>query len=136
MPAELIDTSELLNIYNAYHQGQYSAVIDFDTSSLSKENKLPARVLKLRARIALGQEEDVIAELEGEDDVPDISAVTAFAQYTSGNVSEALELVEQLAENYPENGTVQILGGTVLQGAGKSDEALALLEKHQDNLEA
>lgn len=125
-----------MNIHNAYHQGQYSTVIDFDTTSLSAENKLPARILALRARIALGQAEDVIAELDGEDDVPDISAVTAFAQYMTGNVEEALELVEQLAENYPENATVQILGGTVLQAAEKSDEALALLEKHQGSLEA
>jgi coatomer protein complex subunit epsilon len=39
-------------------------------------------------------------------------------------------------ENYPDNATVQVLGGTVLQGLGKSEEALAVLAKHQGNLEA
>ena len=128
--------SELLNIHSAFHQGQYSNVIDFDTSSLSTENKLPARVLALRAKIALGKGEEVIAELEGDDDVPDLSAVTALAQYATGNVSGASKVVEQLVASSSENATVQILGGTILQGTGKSDDALALLAKHQGNLEA
>lgn len=128
--------SELLNIHNAFHQGRYQTVVDFDISSLSAENKLPARVLALRAKIALGHANDVLAELEGESDNPDLMAVTAFAQYVADDIPSALEAAEQLVENFSENSTVQILGATVLQGAGKSDDALALLAKHQGNLEA
>ncbi|CRK36338.1 hypothetical protein BN1723_004208 [Verticillium longisporum] len=54
---------ELINIHNHFHQGQYQEVIDYDTSSLSAENALPARVLVLRSRIALGQSAEVLAEL-------------------------------------------------------------------------
>lgn len=126
---------ELINIHNAYHQGQYQEVIDFDTSALSSENALPARVLKLRAQIALGQSAQVLASVDG-DDTPDLAAVKALAQHAAGDADSALQLVQDLAENYPDNGSVQVLGGTVLQAQGKSDEALALLAKHQGNLEA
>ena len=121
---------------NAFHQGQYQAVIDSDTTSLSTSNALPARVLQLRAQIAIGQAEEVLADIEGEDDEPDLAAVNAFAHHAIGNASDALSEVKRLVSSFPENTTVQILGGTVLQAAGKSEEALALLTKHQGNLEA
>ncbi|MCJ1298889.1 hypothetical protein MMC08_001680 [Hypocenomyce scalaris] len=127
---------ELLNMHNAFHQGQYQTVIDSDTSSLSASNALPARVLQLRARLANGQAEEVLADIEGEDNEPDLAAVKAFAHYALGNTSDALSEVEQLVSSFPENTAVQILGGTVLQAAGKSEEALGLLTKHQGNLEA
>ncbi|KAJ5450668.1 coatomer epsilon subunit-domain-containing protein [Penicillium daleae] len=127
---------ELLNIHNAFHSGQYQNVIDFDTAALSSENQLPARVLKLRAQIALGQAKEVIAAVSSEEDTPDLAATKALAQQTAGNTDAALQLAQDLAENYPENATVQVLGGTVLQAHGNSEEALALLSKHQGNLEA
>ncbi|GAM42887.1 hypothetical protein TCE0_044f17260 [Talaromyces pinophilus] len=128
---------ELVNIHNAFHQGQYQTVIDFDTSSFSPENALPSRILQLRARIALGQTEDVLTDIEGEtDDVPDLAAVKALAQQVAGNTEEALALAQKLAETQSENATVQVLAGTVLQAQGQTEEALALLGKHQGNLEA
>ncbi|KAL9117843.1 MAG: hypothetical protein Q9187_005613, partial [Circinaria calcarea] len=127
---------ELLNIHTAFHQGQYQNVIDYDISSLSNENLLPARVLQLRAQIALGQAEEVLAEVEGESGIPDLVAVKALAHYTTGDVDEALKEVEQLRVTESENVTVQVLGGTILQAAGKSEEALELLMKHQGSLEA
>ncbi|PWY77515.1 coatomer subunit epsilon [Aspergillus heteromorphus CBS 117.55] len=127
---------ELINIHNAFHQGQYQSVIDFDTSALSPENHVPARVLQLRAQVALGQTDEVLADVEGEEETPDFAAVKALAQQTTGDEESALKLVQDLAENYPDNGTVQILGGAVLQAQGHSEDALALLTKHQGNLEA
>lgn len=123
-------------MHNAFHQGQYQTVIESDTTSLSASNALPARVLQLRAQIAMGQAEEALADIEGEDDEPDLAAVKALAHHTVGKTSEALSEVEQLVSSSSENTTVQILGGTVLQAAGKSEEALALLTKHQGNLEA
>ena len=76
-----MDSLELFNIQTAFYQGQYQTVIDFDTSSFSAENVLPARILQLRAQIASGQAEEVLADVEGEDEVPDLAAVKAFAQY-------------------------------------------------------
>ncbi|KAK3685752.1 coatomer epsilon subunit-domain-containing protein [Podospora appendiculata] len=126
---------ELINIHNHFHQGQYQDVIDYDTSSLSSENALPARVLQLRAQIALGQAEDVLADVQGETE-PELEAVGALAEYTTGNVDSAVKTVEKLAQSSADNATVQVLGGAVLQAAGKSDEALALLSQHSGNLEA
>lgn len=111
-------------------------MVDFDISSVSAENQLAARVLSLRAKIPLGQAEDVLAELADEDDTPELSAVAAFAQYMAGDTSSASETVDQLVESASDNPVVQVLGGTVLHAVDRSEEALALLAKHQGNLEA
>ncbi|KAL1977738.1 hypothetical protein VTN31DRAFT_597 [Thermomyces dupontii] len=129
---------ELVNIHNAFHQGQYQQVIDFDTSALSLENTLPARVLKLRARLALGQAREVLDSITDDEaeSTPDLAAVKALAQQTAGETEAAVGLARTLAEKHAENGTVQVLAGTVLTAQGHMDEALALLAKHQNNLEA
>ncbi|KAK1754818.1 coatomer epsilon subunit-domain-containing protein [Echria macrotheca] len=126
---------ELINIHNHFHQGQYQEVVDFDTSALSSENALPARVLQLRARVALGQAEDVLDDVAGESE-PELQAVGALAEQALGRSDAAVKTAEKLAAEAADNGTVQVLGGTVLQAAGKSEEALALLSQHQGNLEA
>ncbi|KAI1646295.1 coatomer epsilon subunit-domain-containing protein [Daldinia loculata] len=126
---------ELINIHNHFHQGQYQEVIDFDTSALSSENALPARVLALRARIALGQAEEAIADVQGESE-PELVAVRALAEYSLGKTDAAVQTIEELASSASDNQTVQVLGGTVLQAAGKSEEALALLSQHSGSLDA
>ncbi|KAK0515966.1 hypothetical protein JMJ35_002000 [Cladonia borealis] len=127
---------ELLNIHNAFYQGQYKTVVEFDTSSLSAENKVPARTLQLRAQIASGQAKEVLANVKQEGNAPDFVAVKALAQYSTGDVSGAVSEVERLVGSQSEHPTVQVLGGIVLQGAGKTEEALSLLGKHQGSLEA
>merc|ERR1711964_434956 len=126
---------ELLNLHNFFHQGQFQEAIDFDTAGLSEENKLPARIISLRAQIALGRAEDVIADVQGEQEV-ELVAVGALADLKAGNESKAVKTAEKLASEAGDNSTVQVLAGIVLQAAGKSEEALALLSQHQGNLEA
>ncbi|KAI1084941.1 coatomer epsilon subunit-domain-containing protein [Whalleya microplaca] len=126
---------ELVNIHNHFHQGQYQEVIDFDTSALSSENALPAQVLVLRARVALGQAEDVIAEVQGESE-PELVAIGALAEYSLGKTDAAVKTIEELAASAGDNQAVQVVGGTVLQAAGKSEEALALLSQHSGSLDA
>ncbi|CAG7560107.1 unnamed protein product [Fusarium equiseti] len=126
---------ELINIHNYFHQGQYQEVVDFDTSSFSPDNALPARVLVLRARLALGQAEDVLAEVKGESE-PELQALGALAESNLGKTDSAVETIEKLASSAADNTTVQVIGGTVLQAAGKSEEALALLTQHQGSLDA
>jgi coatomer protein complex subunit epsilon len=123
---------ELLNIHNFFHQGQYQEVIDFDASTLSPENALPARIFSLRAQIALGHADDVLVEIAGENE-PELLAVGALAEFDTGDEEKAVETAEKLAGENGENGVVQVLAGTVLQKAGKSEEALALLGLHQGN---
>lgn len=129
-------SKELLTIHNAFHSGLYTTVLDTDTSALSPDNVTAARVYALRARIALGQTSKVIAELEGETDIPDLAAVTAFAEYTEGEKETAVTAIEGLVESAGDNATVQVMAATVLQLEGRSDEALAVLAKHQGSLEA
>ncbi|ORY59587.1 coatomer epsilon subunit [Pseudomassariella vexata] len=126
---------ELINLHNHFHQGQFQETVDYDVSALSSENALPARVLQHRARIALGQAEDVIADVEGESK-PELAAVGALAALSLGRTDEAVKTIEELAASSGDNATVQVLGGTVLQAAGKSEEALALLSQHSANLDA
>lgn len=126
---------ELLNIHNAYHYGQYSAVLEQNTSSLSPENIIAAKVYTLRARIAIGQVAEVIGELGGVEE-PDLKSVKAFAEYTLGNTDTAVAEIDELVASSSDNATVQVLGALVLHSEGRSDEALSLLSKHQGNLEA
>ncbi|KAM3456654.1 hypothetical protein MY3296_001609 [Beauveria thailandica] len=126
---------ELINIHNHFHQGQYQEVIDFNTSSFSPENELPARLLVLRARIALGQAQEVLADVKGASE-PELQAVGALAQQALGKTDAAVGVVEKLVASHADNVAVQIVGGTVLQAAGKSEEALALLSQHQGSLDA
>ncbi|KAF4496916.1 coatomer epsilon subunit [Fusarium agapanthi] len=126
---------ELINIHNHFHQGQYQEVIDFDTSSFSPDNALPARILVLRARLALGQAEDVLDDVKG-DSQPELQALGALAEFNLGKVDSAVETIEKLASSAADNTTVQVIGGTVLQAAGRSEEALALLTQHQGSLDA
>lgn len=88
-----------------------------------------------RARIALGDSEEVLAEVEGEE-TPDYAAIKALAQYKMGDVDQAVEEIEALASSDADNATVQIIGGGILLSAGKPEEALSLLSHHQGNLEA
>ncbi|KAG7413937.1 Coatomer subunit epsilon [Fusarium oxysporum f. sp. rapae] len=126
---------ELINIHNHFHQGQYQEVIDFDTSSFSPDNALPARILVLRARLALGQAEDVLDDVKG-DSQPELQALGALAEFNLGKADSAVQTIEKLASSAADNTTVQVIGGTVLQAAGKSEEALALLTQHQGSLDA
>ncbi|KAF4988968.1 hypothetical protein FGRMN_9441 [Fusarium graminum] len=126
---------ELINIHNYFHQGQYQEVVDFDTSSFSPDNALPVRVLGLRARLALGQAEDVLEDVKGESE-PELQALSALAELNLGDTDSAVQTIEKLASSAADNTTVQVIGGTVLQAAGKSEEALALLTQHQGSLDA
>lgn len=127
--------SELLNIHNAFHQGQYQEVIDFDIAALSPENTTPAQVLKYRAQIANGQAKTVLDSV-GKQSQPEHKAVKALAYYSLGKADEAQQVVDQLLEASTENAVVQVLGGTILQALGRTEDALGLLSKHQGNLEA
>lgn len=60
----------------------------------------------------------------------------ALALHAAGNIETASELADTLAENYPDNAGVQVLGATVLQACGKTEAALGLLARHQGDLEA
>ncbi|KAK7509732.1 coatomer epsilon subunit-domain-containing protein [Phyllosticta citriasiana] len=130
---------ELVNMHSAFHQGQFGAVIDFDTSSLSPSNALPARILKLRARLALGQYSTVIQEADAEPRVPDLQAAKALALYLQDagkNGQAAVAAAQKLAGEAGDNLSVQLLAGSVLANSGLAEEALALLARHQGSLDA
>ena len=122
---------------NAFHQGDYQTVMDADNTSYSQSNATTIRILQLRAAIANGSAEKFLAETERQKPTePDYEAVKALALLATGKTSEALRDAERLTSSSPDNATVQILAGTVLQAAGSTEEALALLTRHQGNLEA
>jgi coatomer subunit epsilon len=114
---------ELINIHNAFHQGQYQEVVDFDTSSFSPENALPAKVLALRAQVALGNAQEVLEEVKGEKE-PALEAVGALAEASLGKTDSATQTIEKLAAWWGDAGTVEILGGRGLHAAGETEEAL------------
>ncbi|KAI4152762.1 MAG: hypothetical protein LQ340_002722, partial [Diploschistes diacapsis] len=116
-------------------------VLSFDPASVSAAAQLPARILQLRARIATGGASDVLSRLSSEASSssslsPDLAAVQALAQHALGSSAAALAGAESLASAHPDNATVQVLAGTILQAHGRSEDALALLARHQGSLEA
>ena len=74
-------------------------------------------------------------ELEGEGS-PELAAVKALAEYKSGNQSAAVEDIDTIISSSSDNVTVQVIGAIILHLEGKGDDAIALLSKHQGNLEA
>lgn len=124
---------ELIDLRDHFTAGRWQDVVDYDTASLSPENKLPARILALRAKISLGDAQEVLSEVQADQDVPEINAVKVIAEYATGNTTAALKRAESLASSHADNATVQVLTATVLQNEGKTEEALALLSQHQGN---
>merc|ERR1712000_151824 len=126
------------------HSLQKASCLTCTTSSTKANSRKPStstllpcpkRTSSPRAQSALGRAEDVIADVQGEQEV-ELVAVGALADLKAGNESKAVKTAEKLASEAGDNSTVQVLAGTVLQAAGKSEEALALLSQHQGNLEA
>jgi coatomer protein complex subunit epsilon len=87
----------------------------------------------LRSKIALGQAKDVSSELASEK-TPDLVAVKLLADQEQGKdvLSQSKKLAEQHGQ---ENLNVQLLVGMVLEKAGETEDALALLSKHQGSLD-
>jgi coatomer protein complex subunit epsilon len=127
---------ELALIHNAFHQGQYKQVVEWDVSAFSSGYTLPARLLQLRAQLALGQYDEVLSKTKGKSE-PDLAAAAVAAEYLKkpSENSPALAKAKKLAESQGENMNVQVLCGTVLASAGETDEALALLAKHEGSLD-
>ena len=127
-----------MNPHNDFHHHQYAKVLAVDPATVSPDAALPLRILQLRARIATGDAPTVLAELGAGDGTlpPSLAAARALALQATGDAAAALGEAERLASSAGDDPTVQVLAGTVLQAAGKSDDALALLGRHQNNLEA
>lgn len=124
---------ELVDLRDHFAAGRFQEVVDYDTTSLSPENKVPAHILALRAKVALGEAKEALAEIKDAESGPEYSALKAYAQHATGKTAEALKAAEALAASAPDNATVQLLAGSVLQSEGKTEEALALLSQHQGN---
>ena len=125
---------ELINIHTAFHAGAYQQVLDFDTSPFSAPNQTPARILKLRSRIALGQAPAVAKELASEKS-PDLLAIRLLAEYEQGK--DVLEQINKLVQQHgQENLTVQLVAGIILDRAGETEKAIEVLSKHQGSLDA
>jgi coatomer protein complex subunit epsilon len=130
---------ELVNIHTAFIQGQYQSVLDdYSPSDFSSSNALPIQVLQYRAQLALGQHAQVIKAISSSaaKQTPDLAAVKTLATYLSQPSDSAVSEAETLSESAGDNLSVQLLCGTVLARAGKQDQALQLLSKHQGSLDA
>lgn len=127
---------ELALIHNAFHQSQYEKVLDWDTSSFSAESELPAKMLLLRSLLALGRYDEVLKQAKGSS--PDVKAAALAAEFLKkpSESSPAVEKAKKLAESNGDNMNVEILVGIILARIGETEEAIALLSKHQGSLDA
>lgn len=132
---------ELVNIHTAFIQGQYQLVLsDFDASDFSESNRLPVQVLQYRAQCELGQASEVLSAVSSgqASSTSDLAAVRIYASFVSKGAQDekAIAEAEKLSEAQGDNLTVQLLCGTILARAGKQEQALQLLAKHQGSLDA
>jgi coatomer subunit epsilon len=96
-----------------------------------------AHLYQYRSRIELGQVSAVAAEMsEAGSTGAGFEAVKAYAAYRAGQKAKALEDINELILTDADDNTVQVLGATILHLEGRADEALDLLSKHENNLEA
>ncbi|KAK9451504.1 coatomer epsilon subunit-domain-containing protein [Limtongia smithiae] len=130
------DSGELFTIHNLFYQGAYREVLEVSLDGFSASALTLARVYHYRAAIALGDAAAVLEELEDTEGSAALASVKAFALSKTGKVDEALEIVEELVDTASSDSTVQVLGAIVLYLAGKLDDALLLLSKHEGNLAA
>lgn len=133
--------SELINIHTTFTQSQHSTVLsDYDPTTFSPPNKLPARLLQLRSQCALGQTTTVLSSVtpaEAQSN-PSLAAMRAYASHLASPSDPApIATAQELAEAHgADNADVQLLAGAVLARAGKCDDAVKLLGKHQGSLDA
>jgi coatomer subunit epsilon len=110
-------------------------VINEPINNLTRSDE--AQLYKYRAQIELGQSTVVASELGGSGSTgAGFEAVKAYAEYRSGEKEKAMEDLAELIEADGDDDTVQVIGGTMLFAEGKVDEALELLSRHENNLEA
>lgn len=104
-------------------------------SNLTRSDE--AQLYQYRSRIELGQSAAAAAEMaKAGTKGPGFEAVKAYAEYRSGNKTKALEDINKLIQTETDDNTVQVIGATMLYSEGQTDEALELLSKHENNLEA
>lgn len=127
---------ELALIHNAFHQSQYEKVIEWDTSSFSTDSSIPAKMLQLRSLLALGRYDEVLKTAKGSS--PDVKAAALAAEFLKkpSTSSPAVDKAKKLAEANGDNMNVEILVGVILARIGETEEAIALLSKHQGSLDA
>ena len=63
-------------------------------------------------------------------------AVKTYAEYCSGKKENAVANLMELIRKDSDNNTVQVIGGMMLFLEGRVEEALELLQRHENNLEA
>ncbi|PNS16659.1 hypothetical protein CAC42_4623 [Sphaceloma murrayae] len=129
---------ELVNIHTAFHQSQFQSVIDFDVSSFSPSNALPARLLKARSQIALRQYPAVLSSISASEasSSPSLAAARLLAQHLQSPSPKTLSEAEALATSHADELGVQVCVGTLLAQAGEYEKALTLLRGHQGSLDA
>jgi len=127
---------ELALIHNAFHQGQFEKVIDWE-SSFSSEYKLPGKMLQIRAMLALERYDEVLSLAKGQSS-PDVKAAAIAAEFLKqpSESSPAVEKAKKLADTNAENLNVEVLCGIILARIGETEQALALLSQHQGSLDA
>jgi coatomer subunit epsilon len=110
-------------------------VVNEPVTNMSRSDE--AQLYKYRSRIELGQAAEVAAEMsEAGSTGAGFEAVKAYAEYRVGEKHKAVEDISELIQEDSEDDTVQVIGATILYSEGRADEALDLLSKHENSLEA
>lgn len=123
---------ELFTLRNQFFTAQYETVSTIDLSDYFDESKDIAKEYKLRSLLALGKYEEVLSSVSGSNDEfsKTFQLYTKFLQ--GQDVSNEFD---SLIESGKNKWFVQILGSFYLVKNERVDEAINLLQRHENSLE-
>lgn len=127
--------TDLFTLRQHFFTGEYSDVIDISPEDYTGAAAVTALEYKLRALIITGDYSTATSLLSSSS--PDDTFKSAFEAYIAlAQGSDASSTFEQLITDSKDASIVQILGSFYLIKAGRTEEAIKLLSRHEESLEA
>lgn len=123
---------ELFTLRQQFFTAQYDKVGSIEAESYFEESREIAREYKLRSLLALGKYDQVLDAVSGGNDEFS-KTFTLYTNFLKGeDVSKDFDLL--IASSY-HSWIVQILGSFYLVKKERFDEAITLLQRHENSLE-
>ncbi|CCH43361.1 Coatomer subunit epsilon-2 [Wickerhamomyces ciferrii] len=130
-----MDSDELFNLRQQFFTAQYEKVSEINIEEYFDESQTIAREYKLRSLLALNKHSEVLSEVSsGSDEFS--KAFTLYTKHLKGDSSIEEEFNQLISESGKSNWIVQLLGSFYLVSQEKFDEAINLLQRHEQQLEA
>ncbi|MCV3273803.1 tetratricopeptide repeat protein [Roseobacter sinensis] len=110
----------------------YEALYERDSSSVIIANNLASLLSTVRTDEASLQRAVAIAQRLKDADIPALQDTYGWLLYRTGNIEDSVPYLEKAAQGLPNDGRVQYHLGMAYHGVGRTEEALAQMQKAID----